>query len=67
MGTIVIVDGRFNLHTIFNVPNESILDEAIKPRNMFESEVWAFSDLTLAPWHAYVVSQKKKKKKRKRK
>lgn len=62
MGTIVIVDGRYNTHTIFDVPNESILDEAVASQNMFETvtEVWAFSDLTLAPWHASVVSRKKK-------
>lgn len=65
MGTIVIVDGKFNAHTIFNVPNESLLDEAVASQNMFETvtEVWAFSDLTLAPWHAYVVTHKKKKRK----
>jgi hypothetical protein len=65
MGTIVIVDGKFNVHTIFDVPNESILDEAVASQNMFETvtEVWAFSNLTSAPWHATVVSQKKKKRK----
>lgn len=62
MGTIVIVDGKFNMHTIFDVPNESILDEVVASQNMFETvtDVWVYSDLTLAPWHAYVVSQKKK-------
>jgi hypothetical protein len=64
MGTIVIVDGKFNTHTIFDVPNESILDEAVASQNMFETvtEVWVFSNLTLAPWHASVTSRKKRKK-----
>lgn len=63
MGTIVITDGKYNTHTIFDVRNETILDEAFASRNMYSTvtDVWIYSDLSLAPWHAYVMPQKKNK------